>query len=158
MSAWGWRARSIVTWTIVALVVLAGAALFVFSNYFLTGRRQAAVIHARDLKVGDCLQERFAGDVLPPTVKKTQCTSPHFGEVFAILTVPETQDYPGDEALKRFGHSCGEKFFEYAPNIPDGPTFPVIVGHPTAEAWTQGDRSIICVAMSKGERWASIRG
>lgn len=157
MNAWRWRARSIAIWVGVGLIVVAAAALFVFSNYFLVGRRQGVLIHTQDLAVGDCLQS-WAGHVLPPTVVKTQCTSPHFGEVFAILTVPETQDYPGDVALTRFGDGCGPTFFDYAPDAPDGPTYPLTVGYPTAQGWANGDRSVVCVAMSKGERWASVRG
>jgi hypothetical protein len=77
--------------------------------------------------------------------------------VFAILTVPDTQDYPGDDALKRLGDNRGRKFFEYAPDIPEGPTFKVAIGYPRAEGWANGDRSFVCAAISNGERWSSIR-
>jgi len=77
--------------------------------------------------------------------------------VFAVLTVPDTQDYPGEEALKRFGGNCGREFFDYAPNVPDGPTFKVEISYPKSDAWSNGNRSIVCAAISKGERWAPIR-
>lgn len=157
MTTWGWRARSIANWTIAALVALGLGALFVFSVYFINGRRQAVVIQTLQLKVGDCIQEWWGGTVLPPVVRKTRCDGPHFGEVFAILTVPDTQDYPGEVALKRFGDNCGHKFFDYAPDIPDGPTFKVAAGFPNEQAWANRDRSVVCAAISKGERWSSIR-
>jgi hypothetical protein len=157
MTTWGWRARSIGTWTIVAIVVAGAAALFVWSGVFMQGRRQSVVIHTQDLKVGDCLQQWLAGTAVPPTVMKTQCDNPHFGEVIAILSVPETQDYPGHEALKRYGDNCGRKLFDYAPDLPDGPIFQMLAGYPNADSWSDGSRSVVCVAQAKGERWSSIR-
>jgi hypothetical protein len=156
MSAWGWRARSIANWTIVALVVVAGAALFVFSQYYLSGRRISEAASTQRLKVGDCLQERYTGAGLPTVVKKSRCDGPHFGEVYAILTVPDTQDYPGDEALRRFGANCGRELSAYSPS-PDL-QFDVITGYPKSDAWADGARSIVCVAQANGERWAPIRG
>ncbi|MDT5014716.1 MAG: hypothetical protein QOD39_876, partial [Mycobacterium sp.] len=57
MTPWGWRARSIAKWTIVAVVVLGAGALFVFSTYFVAGQRQAALIPTKQLKIGDCIQQ-----------------------------------------------------------------------------------------------------
>ncbi|HEX7429940.1 MAG TPA: hypothetical protein VF328_24250, partial [Mycobacterium sp.] len=76
--------------------------------------------------------------------------------VLAILTVPDASAYPGDQAFNAFGDKCGPEFFDYAQDAPEGPTFRVAVGYPTAEAWATGDRSLVCVAMSKQERSASI--
>jgi hypothetical protein len=67
-----------------------------------------------------------------------RCDRPHYGEVFAVLTQPNSS-----------AADCGSKFFDYAPNSPDGPVFRI--------AWANGDRSIVCVAMSKHERWSSLR-
>lgn len=125
--------------------------------YFLEGRSISEAASTRLLKVGDCIQQWYSDPVLPQVVLKARCDGPHFGEVFAILPIPETQDYPGDEALKRFGASCSQKLFDYAPDLPDGPVFQMLTGYPNSDAWANGDRSVICVAQSKGERWSSIR-
>jgi hypothetical protein len=139
----------------VALVVVAGAALFLFSQYFLAGRRIAEAVPTQRLKVGDCLQARYSGAGLPTVVTKARCDSPHFGEVFAILTVPETQEYPGDEALRRFGGNCGRELTAYVPS--SDLDFDVITGYPKSDAWADGARSVVCVAQARGERWAPIR-
>jgi hypothetical protein len=157
VTPWGWRLRSIATWTIVSLVVICAAALYFWSTYFNAGRTVSEAVPTQRLNVGHCVQEWYAGRFLPQVVETTQCNRPHFGEVFAVLAVPETQEYPGEEALKKFGSGCDRKLSDYAPNLPDGSTFEVAVGYPKAEAWRQGHRSVICVAQSHGERWAPLR-
>lgn len=141
-------------WWIAALVLLvfcgasvAGVIIYVRSN--------RVAVRADDLRVGDCIKEA-AENVLPDWVKTISCDRPHFGEVFAILTVPDASAYPGDQAFNAFGDKCGPEFFDYAQDAPEGPTFRVAVGYPTAEAWATGDRSLVCVATSKQERSASI--
>jgi Septum formation len=143
---------------VIAAIILAIAGFaVVYGTYWVGMRRASVALQTHQLKVGDCIQEWWGGTVLPPVVERSRCDGPHFGEVFAILTVPDTQDYPGDEAMQRLGDNCGRKFFEYAPNIPDGPTFKVAIGYPRANAWSNGARSLVCAAISKGERWSSIR-
>jgi hypothetical protein len=78
--------------------------------------------------------------------------------VFAVLTLPEASNYPGDAPRDARSDECGPKFFDYAPNSPEGPTFRVAVAYPTADRWANGDRSVVCVAISKHERWSSVRG
>jgi hypothetical protein len=60
------------------------------------------------------------------------------GEVFAVLKRPNARSA-----------DFGSKLFDYAPNLPEGPVFRI--------AWANGDRSIVCVAMSEHERWSSLR-
>jgi hypothetical protein len=90
-------------------------------------------------------------------VKRVRCDRPHYGEVFAVLTQPEGAPYPGDQPAIAPGNDCGPRFFDYAPNSPEGPVFQVAVAYPTARAWATGDRSVVCVAMSGHERWSSLR-
>ena len=98
---------------------------------------QGKSVHATDLNTGDCVKDAY-DDQLPNWVKRVRCDRPHYGEVFAVLTQPNAR--PAD---------CGTKFFDYAPNSPEGPVFRI--------AWANNDRSIVCVAMSKHERWSSLR-
>ena len=94
-------------------------------------------VQASALTPGDCVKDSH-DDELPTWVKRVRCDRPHYGEVFAVLT------QTGATA-----EDCGPEFFNYAPNSPEGPVFRV--------AWANGDRSIVCVAMSKHERWSSLR-
>jgi hypothetical protein len=94
-------------------------------------------VRTADLTTGDCVKDSY-DDELPTWVKRVRCDRPHYGEVFAVLTVPDAR-----------AADCGSKFFDYAPNSPEGPVFRV--------AWAKGDGSVVCVAMSKHERWSSLR-
>jgi uncharacterized protein DUF4190 len=98
---------------------------------------QGKSVRAADLNTGDCVKDADE-DQLPTWVKRVRCDRPHYGEVFAVLTQPDAS-----------AADCGSKFFDYAPNSPEGPVFRV--------AWANGEGSIICVAMSKHERWSSVR-
>ena len=98
---------------------------------------QGKSVHATDLTTGDCVTDAY-DDQLPAWVKRVRCDRPHYGEVFAVLTQPNAT--PED---------CGPAFFSYAPNSPEGPVFRI--------AWANGDGSVVCVAMSKHERWSSLR-
>jgi hypothetical protein len=77
---------------------------------------------------GDCIKEA-AENVLPDWVKPVACDRAHFGEVFAILTLPDAPAYPGEQAMNALGDNCSPEFFNYAPNSPEGPTFRVAVGY-----------------------------
>jgi hypothetical protein len=61
--------------------------------------------------------------------------------------------HPG---VKRFGDNCGQKLVDYVGDVPSDPTLCVMAGFPKSDAWAKGQRSIVCAAMSKGERWSSI--
>jgi hypothetical protein len=112
---------------------------------------QGKSVQAIDLNTGDCVKDAYEG-ALPTWVKRVRCDRPHYGEAFAVLTQPEGASWPGAPA-----DDCGPKFLEYAPNSPEGPVFQVAVAYPTAEAWADGDRSVVCVAMSAHQRWSSLR-
>jgi hypothetical protein len=117
---------------------------------------QGTSVRADDLTTGDCVKDSY-DDELPTWVKRVRCDRPHYGEVFAVLTVPHAATYPGREVLKRRADDCGSGFFDYAPDSPEGPTFRVAVAYPTADGWANGERSVVCVAISKHERWSSLR-
>ena len=94
-------------------------------------------VRAADLRPGDCVKDSYS-DELPVWVKRVRCDRPHYGEVFAVLAQPGAR-----------ADACGPEFFKYAPNSPEGPVFRV--------ARANSGQSIVCVAMSKHERWSSLR-
>ena len=108
---------------------------------------QGKTVQSTDLNTGDCIKDAYESE-LPTSVKRVRCDRPHYGEVFAVLTQPDAAPYPGDQPAIARGDECGPKFFDYAPNSPEGPVFRVAVAYPTAQAWANGDRSVVCVAMS----------
>lgn len=143
-------------WVIVAVVVVGICASGIVGWLVFFAPHTTTAVRADLLRPGDCLRS-YETDVLPPVVNRVRCDGPHHGEVFAILPAPESQDYPGADALQRLGDKCGPKLFDYAPNIPEGPTFRLALGVPDAQAWSEGTRSVVCVAMSAHERWESFR-
>nr|CRL69296.1 hypothetical protein CPGR_01488 [Mycolicibacterium komanii] len=143
-------------WVVVAVVVVGVVALATIGWFYIVAPRLTTPVRADLLAPGDCVRTSET-DVLPPEVKRVTCDGPHYGEVFAIVRAPDTGEYPGEEALERLGEGCSGKLFDYAPNIPEGPTFRLALGIPGAQAWSEGSRSVVCVAMAKNERWGSIR-
>ena len=141
---------------IAALVISAAwiAAITSLIAYGLSA--QGKTVQAIDLKTGDCVKDAAESE-LPTWVKRVRCDRPHYGEVFAVLTLPDTMAYPGEEPLRGRGDECGPTFFDYAPNSPEGPTFRVAVAYPTASRWANGERSVVCVVISRHERWSSLR-
>jgi hypothetical protein len=156
VTAWGRGGRSShrLAFGVVAAVAVAGGLAALGILYW---RSSHVVARAETLPVGTCIRAT-ADRILPEKVEVARCDRPHFGEVFAVLTVPDALVYPGEVALMAFGDNCGPEFLKYAPNSPEGPTFRVAVSYPSTTAWATGDRSFVCAAMSKHERWSSVRG
>lgn len=140
----------------IAVVVAGIVAVAALVIVLLFAGQNAESADSARLKPGDCIEEP-ADRVLPDTVLTVPCDYPHFGEVYAVLTIPDQKAYPGADALDAMGSECGSKFWDYAPDAPDGPTFRIALAYPTTESWAAGDRSLVCVAMTKHERSSSLR-
>jgi hypothetical protein len=141
----------------IAALVISAAWIAVITSLIAYGlSAQGTSVQAVDLKTGDCVKDASESE-LPTWVKRVRCDRPHYGEVLAVLTLSDTPTYPGGEALRARSDECGPTFFDYAPNSPEGPTFRVAVAYPTADGWANGERSVVCVAMSQHERWSSLR-
>jgi hypothetical protein len=141
----------------IAALVVSAVWIAVITSVIAYGvSTQGKSVQATDLSTGDCVKDAY-DDQLPTWVKRVRCDRPHYGEVFAVMTPPDGSAYPGDQTPNTGADACGPKFFDYAPNSPEGPVFAVAVAYPSAQAWANGDRSIVCVAISKHERWSSLR-
>ena len=141
----------------IAALVISAAWIAIITSVVVYGlSAQGKTVRATDLNTGDCIKDSSESE-LPIRVKRVRCDRPHFGEVFAVEASPDGTPYPGDQPATARGDECGPKFFDYAPNSPEGPTFRVAVAYPTADAWANGDRSVVCVAISEHERWSSLR-
>jgi hypothetical protein len=129
----------------IAALVVSGVWIAVIASLIAYGiSTQGKSVRATELTTGDCVKDAYEGE-LPMWVKRVRCDRPHFGEVFAVLRLPARAE------------DCGPKFFDYAPNSPEGPTFRVAVAYPPADAWAKLDRSLVCIAVSRHERWSSVR-
>ncbi len=141
----------------IAALVISAAWIAVITSLIAYGvSAQGKSVRAIDLKTGDCVKDTAEGE-LSTWVKRVRCDRPHYGEVFALQTLPDATTYPGEETLRARADECGPTFFDYAPNSPEGPTFRVAVAYPTADGWANGERSVVCVAISEHERWSSLR-
>ena len=141
----------------IAALVISTAWIAIITSVIAYGlSTQGKSVQSTDLNTGDCIKDAYESE-LPTLVKRVRCDRPHYGEVFAVMTPPDAAPYPGGQPAMARVDDCGPKFFEYAPNSPEGPVFRVAVAYPTAQAWANGDRSVVCVAMSKHERWSSLR-
>lgn len=141
----------------IAALVISVAWIAVITSVIAYGlSARGKTVQATDLIAGDCIKDTYEVE-LPASVKRVRCDRPHYGEVFAVETAPADAPYPADQPAMAFVDQCGPKFFDYAPNSPEGPTFRVAVAYPTADGWANGERSVVCVAFSKHERWSSLR-
>jgi hypothetical protein len=141
----------------IAALVVSAAWIAIITSVIAYGlSTQGKSVRAAELNTGDCVKDAYE-DELPTWVKRVRCDRPHYGEVFAVETPPDGTPYPGDQPAQARADECGPKFFDYAPNSPEGPTFRVAVAYPTSDAWAKGDRSVVCVAISEHERWSTLR-
>jgi hypothetical protein len=148
----GQRGRGL---AVAALAISAAWVLLIASVIASAMRGNGESVPASDLRVGDCIKDP-PGAVLPSWSKRVPCDLPHKGEVYAVLTMPGTPDYPGDTAMQRFGDNCDAEFAKYAPTAPVGPTFGRHVLHPTPQSWQNGDRRVVCIATTDAARSASL--
>ena len=99
------------------------------------------------LEVGDCFDTdaAFSIALVQPT-----CDAPHLYEAFYLERI-EGSDFPGDDAVAaRADEVCTTQFeaFTGVPVSANAAAASMFLG-PTAESWQQdGDRTIVCVAMS----------
>lgn len=122
----------------IAALVISVAWIAVIASVITYGiSTQGKSVRPTELSTGDCIKDSYASE-LPAWVKRVRCDRAHYGEVFAVVKKPNAS-----------ADDCGPKFFDYAPNSPEGPVFRVVVAN--------GDRTTVCVAMSKHERWSSLR-
>ncbi|HEV7421004.1 MAG TPA: DUF4190 domain-containing protein [Mycobacterium sp.] len=129
-----------------------GAAVLVALFFFVAKDN----VVATDLKVGDCITEvPTSTKVL--TLPTTECSQPHGGEVYAVLTMPDGS-YPGASAIDEWQNKCPEELQSFSPEAMADDSVGVFVLYPTQETWDQGDRAITCIATLEPKRAGSIKG
>ncbi len=138
-------------WIVAGLVVLAGFVANLLSD---ATRDDSGVIvdqgavNVTEARVGDCLdlrEEDLDADVVEEFIG-VPCSEPHQLEVFALLTVPGGDVYPGDLVLESFStDGCEAEFATYTGAPYD--TEPLLDYNyftPVEDGWAQGDRIVSC--------------
>jgi hypothetical protein len=134
---------------VLLLVGLAAAAAFFY--FQVKGK-----VVATDLAVGDCITD-IPDASLVQMVPKTDCSQPHSGEAYAVLTMPDG-DYPGQSVINDWQNKCPAQLESYSPDAMTDDSIGVFVLYPTAETWSQGDRAIVCIATTEDKRSGSLKG
>jgi len=146
------RKGLIIGLAILAVVLLGGLAAAV--AYFVVATKDKVV--ATELNVGDCIADIPSG-TLVQIVPKTDCATPHAGEVYAVLTMPDGE-YPGQSTIDDWQNRCPNELESYSSGAAADESVGVFVLYPTAETWGQGDREIVCMATTDDKRSGSIKG
>jgi hypothetical protein len=96
-----------------------------------------------DLKPGDCFDEPSSlGEITDLQV--VDCADPHDYEAFGAFDVADGP-FPGEDALDDAAFACVPLFEDYVgSSYEDTPNLDIAWLAPTAESWSNGDRSISC--------------
>jgi hypothetical protein len=127
-----------------------------------TGPTGAEEVDIADLKVGDCLAESLPGNGEEIfSIKTLPCSERHSEEIFAAVTLPNgDRDFPGMEAIGAQAEGlCVAEFEDFVGLSYEESALYVGLITPSAESWSQGDRSIFCTIYDPaGEVSGSLRG
>jgi hypothetical protein len=129
-----------------------GAAVLVALAFFVTKDTTVAT----DVKVGECITD-VPDSARVMTLPTVDCSQPHGGEVYAVLTMPDG-DYPGPSAIDEWQNKCPEELQSFSPDAMTDESVGVFVLYPTEETWAQGDRAVTCIATLDPKRTGSIKG
>ena len=146
------RKGLIIALIVVAAVLVGGIVAVGLVVFFAT----KDTVVATDLAPGDCITDVPDADLvsLVPTVA---CSEPHSGEVYAVLTMPDSA-YPGEASINEWQNRCPDQLESYSPTAMADDTVSVFVLYPTAETWEKGDRTVTCIATTDDKRTGSVRG
>lgn len=146
------RRGLIIGLVVLAVVLLGGLATAVV--VFVVATKDKVI--ATDLATGDCITD-IPNGTLVQIVPKTDCSKPHAGEVYAVLTMPDG-GYPGQSTIDQWQNKCPGELESYSADAVTDESIGVFVLYPTAETWGQGDRQIVCMATTQEKRSGSIKG
>ncbi|SCX22740.1 septum formation family protein [Mycolicibacterium fluoranthenivorans] len=118
--------------------------------------KNSDVVDAADVGLGDCLTEIPSDASLVASVKTVDCTEPHKGEVFAVITVPGN-DFPGQARISGYQDKCQPALQTYSSKAMTDPEVGMFVLYPTEASWKRGDRAVTCIATTDSPRPGSLK-
>jgi hypothetical protein len=116
----------------------------------------SGVVDADDVGLGDCLTEIPSDAGLVSSVHTVDCTAPHKGEVFAVITVPG-DDFPGQAKITGYQDRCQPALRSYSSRAMADPDVGMFVLYPTEASWQRGDRAVTCIATTDAARTGSLK-
>lgn len=112
-----------------------------------------------DMRVGDCYDEPDSTAEEVESLPARPCAGPHDYEVYASVDVPESDDYPGDDAVEEQARTeCLESFESFVGISSDQSELDFTYLTPTAASWPQGDREITCLVYADDAVTGSLEG
>ncbi len=147
--------------TLVIVGILAVIVVAVIAYALLTRDSSSGAVDA--LQVGDCIDEPAATDTITQ-VQHKPCTTPHDGEVFAVLTNPAGPDeaYPVISGFDDYVQTACVPLWEAYTGRSWATDTELSLNflHPTLTGWADGDRGFSCylTRVDGGKLNASVRG
>jgi hypothetical protein len=146
------------TWTAAVLVLVA----VVVSGCSVSSSKPSAGVNVSvfHLKEGDCLVPPTTVKAELSTVKVVSCREPHTQEVFALVTDPGGDDYPGASKLESFANgNCLQHYQAYVGIAYQDSSLFYTYLLPSVRSWSANDRTIVCVITTTGQKLtSSVRG
>lgn len=154
--------RALIIVLVVLLIVAVGAAVLLVLA--MMAEDEGGAVALTESKVGDCFDRVDGGFA---ELEIVECSDPHDGQLFAIVTPPsaESDTYPGDSKLEEdAGPLCQEQLVRFSGTqvtdlVAEGTDFTPVV--PSEQSWTQDEiRDVRCIAIdAAGEKLTgSIQG
>ena len=141
----------------IAALVISAAWIAIITSVIAYGlSTQGKSVQATELSAGDCIKDAYEGEL------------PTFGEAGALRPATLRRSVRGPDATGRRPTPVTNPRWPAATTAgPSSSTTPrtrrrdrrsALRWHTRRrDAWANGDRSVVCVAMSKHERWSSLR-
>lgn len=149
------RGMAIASVIISSVGIVAATATFVVL-VVLAARDASQHPSANELTVDSCLTGVVSGQAAD-TYTVTPCEQPHNGQVYAVFDLPDSSTYP-EGAMSLLGDMCGTRLQSYSSAAAADDTIDVSYLFPSPQSWAQGDRRVICIAVSTtGDRQGSLR-
>jgi hypothetical protein len=146
----GGRGMAIAGLVLSGLWALGIVALVVFLVLFDKG-----TVSATEVKAGDCLKELPASGLVI-TVDTAPCGEPHAGEIFSVMTMPDG-DFPGQFAIEEYQNKCAPELADYSPGAAEDADVGLFVLYPSEDSWSQGDRTVTCIATTDSPRTGALK-
>ena len=145
----------------LAIIVLVGIVVVIGGGFWLFRDRLSG--NVQELAVGDCFDEPVGAQTITD-VQHQPCTSPHDGEVFAVLThpAPNGEAYPVVSGFDDYiQQNCVPAWEAYTARTWATDTdFTLSYYHPTLTGWGDGDRGFTCYTtrIDNAKLHSSVRG
>jgi Septum formation len=112
-----------------------------------------------DLDVGDCLAD-FKDAAEWSSIEASPCSEPHSDEIYAKGEIPDTDEYPGKQAIETAAQDiCLSHYEAFVGLRYDDSVLDIGYLTPTEDSWAEGDRTVLCTIFDPLEEvTGSLRG